>query len=219
MNTSNNTYKKKQQIVGLLETNCYILYTTKGGEAFIIDPGGNADTILRHVADLNLTVTLIVNTHGHIDHIAGNKEIKEATSSPIALHSLDAPLIRNGDINGATMLGLDYEPVSPDKILSDGDILTLGDFEFSVIHTPGHSPGGICLYDGERALFCGDLLFNYGVGRWDLPGGDRHELAQSLKKIMALPVETHVFPGHGSPTTIAAEKDHNPYLLELLGEV
>jgi len=178
----------------------------------IIDPGAEAVVILRKVSDLGLDIKFIILTHGHIDHVAALKEVKEATGAKVAIHADDASSLQ-GQSFFAEQFGLSYQvPPSPDRLLKDGDSIDIGDLHFLVLHTPGHSPGGICLL-GQGVVFSGDTLFNYGIGRYDLPGGDYNQLMKSIDtKLMVLPDETTVYPGHGPGTTIGAERRGNPFL-------
>jgi len=178
----------------------------------IIDPGAEAVVIMNKVSDLGLDIKFIILTHGHIDHVAALKEVKEATGAKVAIHTDDASSLQ-GQSFFAEQFGLSYQvPPSPDGLLKDGDSIDIGDLHFLVLHTPGHSPGGICLL-GQGVVFSGDTLFNYGIGRYDLPGGDYSQLMKSIDtKLMVLPDETTVYPGHGPGTTIGAERRSNPFL-------
>ena len=199
-------------VVGPLASNCYIVGAESNKEGMIIDPGADAEVILKKVSDLGLDIKHIVLTHGHIDHIGALKEIKEATGAEIAVHAEDAASLQ-GQSFVAEQFGIPFQdPPPPDRLLQDGDSIDIGDLRFSVLHTPGHSPGGICLF-GEGALFSGDTLFNFGIGRYDLPGGDYYQLMNSITtRLMVLPDETAVYPGHGPATTIGAERRANPFL-------
>lgn len=196
--------------VGPFRANCYVVGSENTGEGMLIDPGDEADEILGNIAGQNFKISLIVLTHGHIDHIGAVKEIKDATKAPIAVHIEDAKsLVKNAT---STMFGLSYPaPPTPERLLKDGDVIKVGDLSFTVLHTPGHSPGSICLY-GEGVLFSGDTLFREGIGRSDFPGGNYRELMVSLHRLMTLPEDTVVYPGHGSKTTIGTEKKQNPFI-------
>ena len=201
----------KKVVVGPLAANCYIVGSESNKEGMIIDPGDEAEVILRKVKDLGLEIRSIVLTHGHIDHIGALKEVKKATGAEVAIHTDEAKSLQ--EQSSSTMLGLSYPtPLPPDRLLQDGDSLDIGDVHFLVLHTPGHSPGGICPL-GEGVVFSGDTLFNCGIGRTDLPGGNSSQLMNSIHtKLMVLPDSTIVYPGHGPETTIGAERRGNPFL-------
>jgi len=198
-------------VVGPFASNCYIVGSQSNKEGMIIDPGDEAKQILKRVKDLGLDIKFIALTHGHIDHTGALKEVKEATGAEVAVHGDDAKSLNNQLV--AIAFGLSYPaPPPPDRLLKGGDSIDVGDLHFEVLHTPGHTPGGICLL-GEGVVFSGDTLFNYGVGRTDLPGGSSSQLMNSIQtKLMTLPDNTIVYPGHGSDTTIGAERRGNPFL-------
>jgi len=198
-------------VVGLFATNCYIVGSESNKEGMIIDPGAEAKGILKSVADLGLDIKFIVLTHGHIDHIGALKEVKEATGAEICLHSGDANLLQGR--SSGTDFGLPYpDSPPPGRLLEGGDSIDVGDLHFLVLHTPGHSPGGICLL-GHGVVFCGDTLFNYGIGRTDFPSASHNQLMNSIHtKLMILPDNTIVYPGHGPETTIGTERRGNPFL-------
>lgn len=203
--------------LGPFASNCYIVGSEKTKEGMIIDPGTEAETIMKSVRQLGLTIKLIVATHAHPDHIMALRQVKEATGAPFAMHEAEA----NGEImqGMARMLGMlmtgSFGPSpKPERLLKDGDIIEVGELRFTVLHTPGHSPGGISLY-GHGVVFSGDTLFNSGIGRTDFPGCSYKKLMDSIhNKLMALPDETIVLPGHGPQTTIATERKYNPFLLD-----
>ena len=202
-------------VVGMLETGCYLLSDEASKEAIVIDPGGDAEAILAAIREGGLAVRLIVDTHGHFDHVLANGALREATGAPIAVGRLDAPLL----VEPVALLGLAMGgPPSPpaDRLLDGGDELALGPHRLRVLATPGHSPGGISLYAAEaRAVFTGDALFRYGIGRTDLPGGDLETLERSIRtQLFTLPDDTVVYPGHGPASTIGQEKQRNPFLGE-----
>ena len=200
-------------VVGPLASNCYIVGSEFNKEGMIIDPGDEAKRILKKVEELKLDIKSIVLTHGHIDHIGALKEVKEATKAEVAIHGDDAGIIQGQALN--TIFDISYPtPPAPDKLLKDGDSIDIGDLHFLVVHTPGHTQGGISLL-GEGVVFTGDALFNYGIGRTDLPGGNYNQLMNSLHtKLMVLPDNTVVYPGHGPDTTIGAEREANPFLVD-----
>ncbi len=201
----------KKLVVGPFASNCYIVGSEANKEGMIIDPGAEAEEILNNVKDLGLKIKSIVLTHGHIDHIGALKEVKEATGGEVAIHSDDAKFLQGRSLGAA--FGLSYpSPPPPDRLLKGGDSIDIGDLRFLVIHTPGHSSGGICLL-GPKVVFCGDTLFNYSIGRTDLSGGGYNQLLDSIHtKLMILPDDTVVCPGHGPDTTIGTERRANPFL-------
>lgn len=202
-------------VVSPFATNCYIVGSELSREGIIIDPGDEAEAILEKVSDLGLDIKFIALTHGHLDHIGALKAIKEATGAEMAIHTDDAKSLRGkgGLIISMLVSGLSYpKPPPPDRLLKDGDSLDIGDLHLKVLHTPGHTSGGICL-EGEGVVFSGDTLFNFGIGRTDLPGGSYRQLIESIHtKLMVLPDDTIVYPGHGPETTIGAERTGNSFL-------
>ena len=202
----------KKLSVGPIMANCFILGCEKTKEAVVIDPGDDADRILMELAKAELTVTYLINTHGHFDHVGANKRMKEVTGATLAVHPDDAPMLSQLSRSAASFgLAAENSP-EPDMLLNDGDKVTFGSITLSVIHTPGHSKGGICLYT-EGHLFAGDTLFAGSIGRTDLPGGDYDTLIASIKgKLLHLPDDTVVYTGHGPETTLLNEKRMNPFL-------
>ncbi len=199
----------KKLVVGPYASNCYVVGAESTGEGMIVDPGAEADRILASVKQLKLDIKVIVLTHGHIDHVNALSKVKGATGAQVAIHTDDARSLQKPPAN---FFGLSQEAVTPDRLLKGGDSIDIGDMHFLVLHTPGHSRGSICLL-GHGVLLSGDTLFNYGIGRYDLPGGNYEQLMDSLHtKLMVLPGDTIVYPGHGPDSTIAAERDANPFL-------
>jgi hydroxyacylglutathione hydrolase len=194
-------------------TNCYIVGANQSKKGMIIDPGGNASGILSNVADLGLSIELIVATHIHPDHVGAISKVKEATGARFAVHSAEAELIPRYDYSQFSAYDSSYRPPpQPDRLLHDGDVITIGEVSFTVFHTPGHSIGGICLA-GYGMVFSGDALFQMSIGRTDTMGGDYDKLISSIRtKLLVLPDDTVVLPGHGPKTTIGFEKKNNPFL-------
>jgi hydroxyacylglutathione hydrolase len=198
--------------VGPIMANCYIVGCKETHEAIVIDPGDDADLILLKLAELKLKVKYIINTHGHFDHVGANRKMKEATGAELLIHADDAPML--GFLSqAAASFGLNSEnSPPPDKTIDDGDIITFGKISLKVIHTPGHSPGGISLYT-DGYLFVGDTLFQGSIGRTDLPGGNFNILKSSIQdKLFPLGDDIRVFTGHGPETSIGKEKRHNPFV-------
>lgn len=205
----------KQVTVGFMGVCCYLIGCEETGKGCVIDPGGDEEKILALCAQEKITLEYIICTHGHPDHVCGNAAIKKATGARIVMHADDAAFFGRPEITEYfSMLGLAASP-PPDRTVQDGDVLEFGKVRLAVLHTPGHTPGGICLYSAPH-LFTGDTLFAGGVGRTDFPGGNTNQLLASIKdKLLTLPPETVVWPGHGyggSCSTIGQEKHANPFL-------
>jgi hydroxyacylglutathione hydrolase len=198
--------------VGPFATNCYIVGDRRGGQGMIVDPGDEADRILAVVKKLGLDIKHIVLTHGHIDHIGALSEVKEATGADVVVHTDDLATLKDRLLS--VILGIPYRtPPAIDRLLKDGDSVVVGGLAFAVIHTPGHTPGGICLL-GEGVVFTGDTLFQYGIGRGDLPGGSYEKLVDSIRsRLMVLDDDVVVYPGHGPETTVGTERRGNPFLI------
>ena len=198
-------------VVGPIQSNCYIVGCERTREAAVIDPGGDADRILTTLAKDKLRCLYIINTHGHFDHSADNKRLKEVTRAQLLIHRADAPMILHQSTGGG-MWGthVDNSP-PPDRYLEDGDIITFGDISLKVLHTPGHSPGGISLVT-DRVVFVGDTLFAGSIGRTDFPGGDYEGLLWNVReKIFTLGDDVVVYPGHGPKTAVGRERKTNPF--------
>ncbi|MFP3896766.1 MAG: MBL fold metallo-hydrolase [Anaerolineales bacterium] len=201
-------------VVGRLQTNCYIVGCQQTDKALIIDPGAEAERLLESVRATRLEVTDIVLTHFHFDHILAANPLRKATGATLHIHENEAEyLCHPPDLFRAFSPNIP-QGLKADNLLQEGDIFPVGRLNIQVLHTPGHSPGGISLWlPEEEAVFCGDTLFREGLGRSDLPGGDHQTLLKSIHaKLLALPKETRVYPGHGAPTTVAHEMRHNPWL-------
>ncbi len=205
----------KELVVGPFGSNCFIVGSDTTKEAMVIDPGADGNTILKTLKDAGLEAKLIVATHNHLDHVGALAQVKEATRADYAVHELDTESMLPsafGRMVGVVMGGSFKAPPKPDRLLHDGDAIEVGDLKFTVLHTPGHSPGGISLL-GDGVVFSGDTLFNFGIGRTDMSGGDYSTLISSIMtKLMVLPDETIVYPGHGPATTVGAERKQNPFL-------
>jgi hydroxyacylglutathione hydrolase len=205
-------------VVGPLQVNCFIVADEKTREAVVIDPGDDAADILKMIKDKDLKVKYIVNTHGHFDHIGANKAVKEATGAEILIHEADAPVMAHA---AQQSMSFGMRPVSSplaDRFVKHGDVIAAGEIALKVVHTPGHSPGGICLLE-QGVAFTGDTLFAGSIGRTDLPpGGDLKTLLRSIKKnLLTLPDDTKVFSGHGPASTIGDERRENPFLNDQSG--
>ena len=200
--------------VGLLQCNCSILGDEATREGIVIDPGDNIDQILRILARHDLRVKAIVITHAHIDHIGGAQKLKAATGAPVYMNRNDAPLYDMLDTQ-ASWLGMPPpERTEIDNDLSEGDTLHLGQTELHALHTPGHTQGSVSLWiPVENKLIAGDTLFRDSIGRTDLPGGNGRQILRSIhEKLLPLPEDAVVIPGHGEATTIGREKRFNPFL-------
>jgi len=205
-----------QQItVGSMGVCCYIVSCPETKKAGVVDPGGDVKRLLAAVAHDGLTVEYIIATHGHPDHVCGNRELQDATGAKIVMHRADADFFGKPEVSSYfSMLGMEPSP-QPEILVEDGDVIRIGNEELQVIHTPGHTPGGICLLNGVH-LITGDTLFVGGLGRTDFPGGSHRQLIDSIHtRLLVLPEDTVVWPGHGyggSRSTIGEEKRSNPFL-------
>ena len=199
-------------LVGPLQANCFIIADEDTGEAAVIDPGGDGSVILKKLESKSWKAVAILNTHAHFDHIAANAELVQGTGAPLMVPRLDEPLLDQAALQ-ARMYGLEVQASpKPDRLLDDGDKVDIGNEQIEVIFTPGHSPGGVTFLT-SIGIFPGDALFAGSIGRTDLPGGDFATLIQSIRnRILALPDETQVFPGHGPATTVGQEREFNPFL-------
>ena len=205
--------------VGPLQVRAYILACEDTLKAIIIDPAGSEIQLVDNIKSLGLDLMAIVNTHGHPDHTCGNKRMKELTGAPVLMHREDDELFRDPGVV-AMFRAWGFEPAPPaDGYLEDGQVLKVGNLSFEIMHTPGHSPGSVCIY-GQGVIVTGDTLFIDAIGRTDLPGGDYNVLMNSLRtRILPLPDDTLVLPGHDygpKPTdTLGGQKKTNPYLSQL----
>ncbi len=202
----------KELVVGPLMSNCFIFGCKESKEAVVIDPGGDADRILLSLADSELKVKYIINTHGHFDHVSANGRMKDATGADILIHPLDAPMLGMLSSNAA-VFGISVENSPPcDQTIEEGETVSFGNITLKVLHTPGHTPGGISLYT-NGIVFVGDTLFSGSIGRTDFPGGDFETLISSIKtKLFNMDDDSRVLSGHGPETTIGREKRYNPFV-------
>jgi hydroxyacylglutathione hydrolase len=203
----------ESQEVGPLAVNCYIVGCEKTGEGILVDPGGNVEEIARLVKKLQLSIRMILNTHGHFDHIGGNRQAVELFNARLLIHHNDAPMLsRAAEVSRKYGLQGENSPEA-DDFLTDGMNISFGTHSLQVLHTPGHTQGGCCLYfESERKVITGDTLFADSIGRTDLPGGSHEQLLTSIRtKLFTLPDDVTAYPGHGPHTTIGHEKKYNPY--------
>ncbi|HEW79912.1 MAG TPA: MBL fold metallo-hydrolase [Phycisphaerales bacterium] len=203
-------------VLGAYQTNSYILReSTAAKDCLIVDTGLQAGELIDFLKRHKLNPTAVVLTHGHADHITGIPALRENYSDiKVYIHKLDAGMLTNQQHNLSALAGVQFSTDPADLTLDDGDIIEQADINLKVFHTPGHTPGGICLYSkDEQIVFSGDTLFAGSVGRTDFPGGDMTQLIKGIRgKLCILPDKTIVYPGHGPATTIAQEKAHNQYL-------
>ncbi len=199
-------------VVGPYGSNCYIVGSEKMRMGMIIDPGAEGNRILKRVVELDISIDTIVLTHGHMDHLGALQEVKNNTGAKVAIHESEA-----GSFTGRSSFMFGFSSPSKsmfDVLLNDGDSIEVGDLKFTVIHTPGHTRGGISIL-GDGIIFTGDTLFNFGIGRYDLPGSSGQQLASSLQRLLELPDLIKVYPGHGPDTTIGNERQGNPFLRQI----
>ncbi len=208
-------------VVGLFQENCWVVGSRRRGEACVVDPGDDPERILALARDMGVRITRIVASHAHLDHIMAVQAIAQATGAPFLLHSGDHQLARNLPAFARQWLGRNVSPPpEPAGSLADGDDLEIAGITLRVIHTPGHTPGSVSLYaEGAGLLFSGDTLFRESIGRTDLDGGSYPGILRSItQRLLALPDETRVLPGHLQETTIGHERAHNPFILQASAE-
>lgn len=200
--------------VGRLEVNCYLIADPSTAEAIVIDPGDEAERIIERIDAKGFKPVNIVLTHAHYDHACAAGDLKKKYNAKLLMHEDEVPVYH---MTKKLCISWGYEPEDfpdADRLLTDGDTIVAGGLTFRVMHVPGHTPGGICIY-GYNTVFTGDSLFEGSVGRTDLPGGNTEKLFDSLKKIIALPPHTRVYCGHGNETTIGNEIKKNPFIKSL----
>lgn len=199
--------------VGPLQCNCVILGDPVTKEAIVVDPGGDVDVVKFRLAELGLTCKSIVHTHAHLDHVCGTGDLQLATGAPVALHEGDLPLLQALPMQAQMFRFPKPREVEVDRFLADENVVKAGELTASVIHTPGHTPGSLCFLVDGGPLIAGDTLFQGGIGRTDLWGGDFEAIMQSIRdRLMTLPDDTVVIPGHGPATTVGQEKRFNPFI-------
>lgn len=204
-------------IVGPVETNCYVIGCERTLRGIVIDPGANREKILKTIKKRNLNIKYIINTHAHIDHIGANKYLKDVLGAEICMHEEDIKILENPSLNLSIFISSNSQgkrlsfPI-PDVVLTEGFKINIGDLKASVLHTPGHTPGSISLVI-NKCVFTGDALFLRSIGRTDFPLADHSLLLSSIKnKILSLPDDFCIYPGHGPSSEIGTEKRENPYV-------
>ena len=200
--------KIKRIVTGAIEENCYLVWD-EANQAVVIDPGDEASKIIDEITKLQLNVKKIILTHGHYDHVGAVNEVKKATGAQVICHQEEKSIVEDETLSLGLYLGKEVSLPKVDACVSEGDEISVGNLNFSVIHTPGHTKGGMCLLAGD-SLFSGDTIFYGTLGRWDFPTGDLSELTSSItRKIFNLPEDTVIYSGHGPETTVGAEKRQN----------
>jgi glyoxylase-like metal-dependent hydrolase (beta-lactamase superfamily II) len=200
-------------VVGAFAENCWVIGNRRTGEAICVDPGDQPDEILAMARDMGVRIKYIANSHAHIDHVLGVGGVREATGARFLLHAGDLEILRGTARSAKGWMGMDLpQPPDPDALLGDGDSVDVDGLKLAVLHTPGHTQGSVCFY-ANGVVFAGDTLFAGSIGRTDLPGGDYdQEMGSIVERLLALPDETIVLPGHMDQTTIGHERRRNPYV-------
>ncbi len=209
-----NNVKVERIVVGPLFSNCYLVWDDSTKEGVVIDPGDDAQKILKRIKQIGIKIKYILVTHGHFDHVGAVSTIKKETEAEFLAHRNDYVFIKDAESSACRWGVIIKQPPEPDGFIEDGDIISVDGFELKVIHTPGHSPGGVSfLYN--NMVFCGDTLFQGSIGRTDFRMGSFEELSESIKnRLYTLSDDTIVYTGHGPPTTIGDEKRFNPFVRE-----
>ena len=205
-------------IVGAFQENCWVIGNRRTREAICIDPGEQADDILHMASEMGVEIKLIANSHAHLDHVLGVRGVQSGSDAKFMLHEQDLDILQ-GAAESAARFGMQVEqPPDPDHFIADEQKVEVDGVSLQVIHTPGHTRGSVCFY-GEQILFSGDTLFKQSIGRTDLPGGDyEQEMSSIVDKLLQLPDETIVLPGHMEQTTLGAERAQNPFILQTLAQ-
>ncbi len=200
-------------VVGSFAENCWIIGNRRSGEAICVDPGDSADEVLALARDMGVRIRYIANSHAHIDHVLGVRGVRDATDAKFLLHPGDLDLARGTAESAKRWMGVEIEsPPDPDAFIADGDEIDIDGLQLTVLHTPGHTRGSVCFY-ANGIVFAGDTLFQGSIGRTDLPGGDYdEEMASIVERLLVLPDDTIVLPGHMEQTTIGHERQRNPYV-------
>lgn len=202
-----------QLTLGFFAVNNYLVHSPNSSKAILIDACEDYPSVLRKLSELKLELIYLINTHGHGDHIAGNTPIIKETGAKLLVHPLDQPYLSDPNLNLSAWMGGRLKSPEPDRLLNEGDIVELENLRFTVLHTPGHTPGHISLVSDEGIAFVGDVIFRESIGRTDFPGGSYQQLVQTIQnKIYSLPDETILYNGHGPQTTVGHEKEFNPFV-------
>lgn len=204
-------------VVGVFQENCYVVGSRRTGEAICIDPGDQPDEVLALARDMGVTIKIVANSHGHMDHIMGVQGVHSATGAKFLLHRSDLGLVQHSWKKNAAQFGFDLEqgPPDPHGHVVDGDVVEVAGLRLRVLETPGHTPGSVSYYAEEGLLFSGDTLFRGSIGRTDMEGGDYdQEMTSICDRLLTLPDKTIVLPGHMAETTVELEKQHNPFVQE-----
>lgn len=204
--------KFKRLPLGIYQANCYIIWDEQTNKAAILDPGGDFEELKEFIENNKLSVSHVILTHGHGDHIGAVAEVRDYYKAEVMIHKDDFDMLKNNKKNYSSQMGYNKIEIEADRKLTDGDVINIGQLSLEVIHTPGHTKGSICIKCKDK-LFTGDTLFAGSIGRTDLDGGSFEEIMASINnKILQFPDNTEIYPGHGPSTTIKAEKRYNPFL-------